>query len=224
MFVSKNSPQRGSYSPPLKINDTGTQIQARAWALANPSVVEYITLMVSMSEHRQGFLDLKLRDRLSVADAIIIHQRLGVTKAANFVDVVDPWCYPDDDTPSTIVVKPYLHSLVDKAASAKISDKTEASITEFLLSPLLMKKGGRPSFVLKAKKQRSTPSERSFVTAAATVVRRPISQLVDLPIIEGRHLQNFRLPSPLPPPHHPISLLSLLIKHSPLLGGLHVND
>ena len=62
-----------------------------------------------MSEHRHSFLDLKFRDRLSVADAIILHQRLGVTKAANFVDVVDPWRYPDDDMPSTIVVKPYLH-------------------------------------------------------------------------------------------------------------------
>jgi len=75
-------------------------------------------------------------------------------------------------------------------AKATLSGKslnkfTDTSISAFLLSPLLLKKGGRPSFVLKAKKQRSTPSERSFVTAAATVVRRPISQLVDLPIIEG---------------------------------------
>jgi hypothetical protein len=177
--------------------------------------------MVSMSEHRQGFLDLKLRDRLSVADAIILHQRLGVTKAANFVDVVDPWCYPDDDTPSTIVVKPYLHSLVDKAASANISNKTEASITEFLLSPLLVKKGDIPSLVLKPKSERSKSSPKAVVTAAATVARKPTSQPVDLPIIEGMHLQNFRLPSP--PPHHLISLLSLLI-HSPLPGCIHVKD
>ena len=138
-----------------------------------------------MSEHRQSFLDLKFRDRLSVADAIILHQRLGVTKAANFVDVVDPWCYPDDDTPSTIVVKPYLHSVVDKAASTKISDKTEASVTEFLLSPLLVKKGGRPSLVTKAKEQRSTPSKRTVFTVAATVARKPCSPSVDHPFNQG---------------------------------------
>jgi hypothetical protein len=151
---------------------------------------------------------------------------LGVNKAAAFVSAVDPWRFPHDDAPATINVKGQVQSVVAKATrSGKSLNKfTDTSISAFLLSPLLLEKGGRPSFVLKAKKQRSTPSERSFVTAAATVVRRPISQLVDLPIIEGIHLQNFRLPSPLPPPHHPISPLSLLIKHSPLLGGLHVND
>ena len=100
-----------------------------------------------MSHNRQCLLDIQLRDRLSVADAIILHQHLGLTKAANFVDVVDPWCFPDDDTPAILNVKAYLHSVVDKAASAHISNKTEASITEFLLSPLLVKKGARPSLV-----------------------------------------------------------------------------
>ena len=197
---------RAIFSPP-KINDAGTQLQARAWALANPSVVECITLVVSMSEHRQSFLDLKFRDRLSVADAIILHQRLGVTKAANFVDVVDPWCYPDDDTPSTIVVKPYLHSLVDKAASAKISDKTEASITEFLLSPLLIKKGGRPSLVLKPKADRSNPSRSIVVTAAAIVARKPCSPPTDLPIDQGNISSLSRI---FPPPLHPSSSFFIL--------------
>jgi len=111
-----------------------------------------------------------------------------------------PWCYPDDDTSAILNVKAYLHSVVDKAASAHISNKTEARKTESLLSPLLpgllMKKGGRPYFVLKAKKRRSTPSERSVFTAAATVARKQSSQPVDLPIVEGIRLQNFRLPSP----------------------------
>ena len=93
-----------------------------------------------MSDYRQSFLDLQLRDRLSVADAIILHQRLGLSKAANFIEVVDPWCYPDDDTPAVIGVKAFLQSVVDKATSGKLSNKTEASITDFLLSPLLIKR------------------------------------------------------------------------------------
>ena len=68
-------------------------------------MVEYITLLASMSDYRQSFLDFKLRDRLSIADAIILHQRLGLSKAANFIEVVDPWCYPDDDTPAVMSVK-----------------------------------------------------------------------------------------------------------------------
>jgi hypothetical protein len=153
--------------------------------------VEYITLLASMSDYRQSFLDLQLRDRLSVADAIILHQRLGLSKAANFIEVVDPWCYPDDDTPAVIGVKAFLQSVVDKATSAKLSNKTKASITEFLLSPLLIKKGGRPSLVLKPKAERSNPSRRIVVTAAATVARKPSSPpSIDLPIDQGNILSS----------------------------------
>ena len=139
-----------------------------------------------MSEYRQSFLDLQLRDRLSVADAIVLHQHLGLRKAANFIDVVDPWCYPDDDTPAVISVKGCLQSVVDKVTSEKLSEKTEASIAEFLLSPLLMKKGRRPSLVLKPKAERSGPSRRIAVSAAATVARKPSSPAsIDLPIDQG---------------------------------------
>jgi hypothetical protein len=173
---------------PLK-HDTGTQIQARAWALASPSVVEYISLLSSMSDYRQCYFELHLRDRLSVADCIVLHQRLGVSKFANFVEVVDPWCYPDGNKPAVINVRSYMQSVVNKAASTKISDKTEESITEFLLSPLLVNKGKRPLLVLKPKEQRCTPSQRAAVTAAATVARKPCSPSVELPIIEGRTSQ-----------------------------------
>ena len=162
---------------------------------------------MSMSEHRHSFLDLKLRDRLSVADAIILHQCLGYTKAANFVAVVDPWCYPDDDAPCQGKVLSYLQSLVDKAASLKIFNKTEASITEFLLSPLLVKKGARPSLVLKPKAQRSTPSPKIVVTAAAIVARKPCSPPTDLPIDQGNISSLSRI---FPPPHHTSSLFFIL--------------
>ncbi len=144
-----------------------------------------------MSDYRQSFLDLQLRDRLSVADAIILHQRLGLSKAANFIEVVDPWCYPDDDTPAVVGVKSFWQSVVDKATSAKLSNKTEASITEFLLSPLLIKKGGRPSLVLKPKAERSNPSRRKVVTAAETVARNPSSPpSIDLPTDQGNILSS----------------------------------
>ncbi len=93
-----------------------------------------------MSDYRQCYFELHLRDRLSVADCIVLHQRLGVSKFANFVEVVDPWCYPDGNKPNkpaVINVRSYMQSVVNKAASTKIPDKTEESITEFLLSPLL---------------------------------------------------------------------------------------
>jgi len=60
-----------SYSTPPNNNDIGTQLQARSWDLANSSLMECITLLVTISDYRQSFLDFKLRDRLSVADAII---------------------------------------------------------------------------------------------------------------------------------------------------------
>ena len=60
-------------------------MQAHAWAHANPIVVEYISLMVTMPEYREQLVHLNLRDRLSVADAVVLEQRLGLTKAANFV-------------------------------------------------------------------------------------------------------------------------------------------
>jgi len=171
---------------PLK-HDTGTQIQARAWALASPSVVEYISLLSSMSDYRQCYLELQLRDRLSVADCIVLHQRLGVSKAANFVEVVDPWCYPDGNKPAVINVRSYMQSVVNKAASTKISDKTEESITEFSYPRCyrsVVNKGKRPLLVLKPKEQRCTPSQRAAVTAAATVARKRCSPSVQLPIID----------------------------------------
>ena len=71
-------------------------------------MVEHVTLMVTMSDYRQQFLELKLKDRLSVADAVVLEHRLGLTKTANFVSEVDPWCYPHDDSPALIGVKKVL--------------------------------------------------------------------------------------------------------------------
>ena len=104
-------------------------------------MVEYITLLASMSDYRQSFLDLHLRNRLSVADAIILHGHLGLSKAANFIEVVDPWCYPHDDSPAFINVIAQIQSVVAQAthAARSLSHFSDTSITDFLLSPLLVK-------------------------------------------------------------------------------------
>ena len=178
-------------------NVVGTLLQACAWAHANPIVVEHITLLSTMSDYRQQNLELKIRDRLSVADAIALVHHLGVNKAAAFVSVVDPWRFPHDDAASTFNVQAYVQSVVAKATHLgnTLSKFTDTSISAFLLSPLLVKMGDRPSLVLKPKSERSKSSPKAVVTA--TVARKPTSQPVDLPINEGMHLQNFRLPPPL---------------------------
>ena len=93
-------------------------MQARAWAHANPMVVEQITLMTTMSDYRLQFLDLKLRDRLSVADAVALEHRLGLMKAAAFISEVDPWCHPHDEAPASIIVASHLQIVVAKASHA----------------------------------------------------------------------------------------------------------
>jgi len=55
--------------------------------------------------------------RLSLADGIVLVQSMELTDAAIFVGSVDPWCYPEEQTPSVIGVKSYLQSAVDKATN-----------------------------------------------------------------------------------------------------------
>ena len=124
-------------------NVVGTLLQACSWAHANSIVVEHITLLSTMSDYRQQNLELKIRDRLSVADAIVLVHHLGVTKAAAFVAVVDPWRFPHDNSTATINVKGQVQSVVDKATflGITLNTFTDTSISAFLLSPLLVKKG-----------------------------------------------------------------------------------
>jgi hypothetical protein len=166
-------------------NVVGTILQACSWAHANSIVVEHITLLGTMSDYRQQYLELKIRDRLSLADAIALVHHFGVTKAAAFVSAVDPWRFPHDDAASTFNVQAYVQSVVAKATllGKTLCTFTDTSITAFLLSPLLVKKGDRPSLVLKPKSERSKSSPTAVVAAAATVARKPSSQPVDLPII-----------------------------------------
>lgn len=156
--------------------------------------------MVTMSDSSQKYIELRFKDRLSVADAVVLEHHLGLTKAANFVAEVDPWCYPHDYSLSSIVVKSFVQSVVAQAANAarSLSQFTDASITEFLLSPLLIKKGDRPSFARKPHytKGKSTPHARIVTTAAATVGRKPSSHVSILQSIKVVNPHFFTSPSP----------------------------
>ena len=164
-----------------------------------------------MSDYRQQNLELKIRDRLSV-DVIALVHHLGLTKAAAFVAAVDPWRFPHDDAPATFNVTWQVQSVVAKATflGKTLCTFTDTSISAFLLSPLLVKKGDRPSLVLKPKSERSKSSPEAVVTAAATVARKPSSQPVDPPIIEGMHLQMSPHHLPTPPITHVLIIVVLL--------------
>ena len=118
-------------------NVVGTLLQACSWAHANSIVVEHITLLSTMSDYRQQNLELNIRDRLSVADAIALVHHVGVTKAAAFVAAVDPWCFPHDDSPATINVRGQVQSVVAKATllGKTLCTFTDTSISAFLTAP-----------------------------------------------------------------------------------------
>lgn len=178
---------REHYPDLIKNNGVGTQLQVLAWAHANPIVVEHISLMVTMSDAQQQYVDLNVRDRLSVADAVVLEHRLGLTKAAAFISAVDPWSYPHDDTPALLNVKSYVQSVVAQAANAgkRLLNFTTASMSDFLLSPLLIKKGDRPPLGVKPKAAQRTTSPKLVITAAATVSRKPCPPSIEPPIDRG---------------------------------------
>ena len=70
----------GLYANPNFDNVVGTLLQASSWAHANSIVVEHITLLSTMSDYRQQNLELKIRDRLSVDDAIALCTILESTR------------------------------------------------------------------------------------------------------------------------------------------------
>ena len=88
-------------------------MQALAWDHASPWVQEHVTLMATMSEARQSSMEILSRFPFSLADSIVLVHRLGLTTAAKVVLLVDPWCYPGEETPATVVVIRTLQSAVE---------------------------------------------------------------------------------------------------------------
>ena len=130
------------------------------WELASASVTDQIALLITMSDYRQSLLRIITSYRLSLADAIVLVQHLGYTKAAAFIDVVDPWCYPTEKTRAPVGINNFLQRAMDKAAHAfTLHHWTPESLTAYLLSPLLILK--RPDLIRipKAAPRSSTASD-----------------------------------------------------------------
>jgi hypothetical protein len=138
--------------------------------------------MVTMPEYQQQLVHLNMRDRLSVADAVVLEHRLGLTKAVNFVTIVDPWRDPNDDTPGSLKVNSCVQSVVAQAlhTGKTLIKFTVASITDYLLSLL-----DRPPLILKPRERQSTTTPRTRITAAATVARKPCSPPLDVTTNQG---------------------------------------
>jgi hypothetical protein len=97
---------------------------------------------------------------LTLADAVVVTSIQGLTQAADFVSIVDPWCYPGELTTAPLNVKRYVQSAIDKATEAgkQFVHFPEESISDYLLSPLLVPKGERPNLVPVPKKPSPTSS------------------------------------------------------------------
>ena len=105
--------------------------------------------MATMSDSRQDSMEITARFSFSLADAIVLEHRLGLTKAAKITLLVDPWRYPGEETPASAGIKGVLQSAVDKATAEgrTFVQWTAESMSAYLLSPLLLPKGKRPPLV-----------------------------------------------------------------------------
>ena len=80
-------------------------MKACAWDHASPLVQDHATLMATMSDSRQGSMEITARVSFSLADAIVLEHRLGLSKAANVILLVDPWCYAGEETRASAGIK-----------------------------------------------------------------------------------------------------------------------
>ena len=61
--------------------------------------------MATMSDYRQGSMEITARFSFLLAGAIVLEHRLGRTKAAKITLLVGPWCYPGEETPASAGIK-----------------------------------------------------------------------------------------------------------------------
>ena len=120
-----------------------------AWGLANPIVTALIAQLITMPDFRHAYVELNIQATLTLADAFVLVQYLGLSKAATFIETIDPWRCAGDETRSSLGVKRYTQGAVDKAVydGSKFSYWTVDGLTSYLLSPLLLPKGMRPGLI-----------------------------------------------------------------------------
>ena len=170
-------------------------MQKLAWELANPRVTEYASLASTMPEQHLSSIEPRFRGVLNLADAIVITSVQGLTKAAEFVSIVDPWRYPGELSTAPLNVKGYIQSAVDKATEAgkQFVNFTEESKTDYLLSPLLLPKGKRPLLVAVPKKPRVVQS-----TGADSMA--DLRSYAPTPLEEAQAASPLPIPAPTPTP------------------------
>ena len=82
---------------------------------ANPRVTEYATLASTLPEQHLSSNETRFRGAVNLVDAIVIRSVQGLTKAAEFVLIVDPWRYSGELSTAPLNVKGYIQSAADKA-------------------------------------------------------------------------------------------------------------
>ena len=182
---------------------SGTKLQVLAWEHASPSVTEQIAILVTMSDYRQSCLEISFRSILSLADAIVLDHRLGLKKAVEFVSVVDPWNYPGTKARAPCLVYRQTQSAVDKATTAgkTLSLCTQESISSYLVSPLLVRTGDRPSLIRKRDAFRSSLPSGTAGAIQPNILQAELIPLVSLPHSPGSPLSPLFVTSFLLTPH-----------------------
>lgn len=158
---------RSSFELAFPLAPSGTNIQVWAWNHASEAVKQQVDQLSGFFSYRLECYETNLRQRLSLADAIVVDHAFGVGFATKFVAEVDLWVYPDDQTKSSIGVKRYVQGTLDKCRASNISfdDFTDESKTSYLLSPLLLKPKTRPSLVRNSRaKAAGVPAQTAIYT------------------------------------------------------------
>ena len=137
-----------------------------------------------MSDYRRRLLEISTVVQLSLADLIVLDHRLGRPAATDFARLVDPWCYPGEKTPATVAAKRYFQSVLDKAETAGriFLFWTTESMSAYLLSPLLLRRGERPALVRAGLKRADTGAELGAAADASTAAeqRSPQNDVAEL--------------------------------------------
>jgi hypothetical protein len=145
---------------------------AMAWTHAKSFVTDHISLLVTLPENRHQFVEVNIHDRLSLADGIVLVHYLGLTRAAQFIFLVDPWLYPNEEDAPGPLCLPFTQSVVNKATDVgKLFSKfTEESKSSYLASPLLLRKGDRPDLIRVSKAALQAPGGSCIAAARCVTV------------------------------------------------------
>ena len=89
-----------------------------AWEHANLAVKAQIYNLRGVSDSSLMPFEFSLRLPLTVADAIVLEQHLGLTHATEFIRAVDPWCYPGEETQAALCLRNCVQRVLAKCRDA----------------------------------------------------------------------------------------------------------